>query len=222
MAKRKPKAYWRRWLSWHLGKKRKANPATRAEWAFEQLARRLKAGDVAVDCGANVGKFTELMARNGATVYAFEPDPFAFARLQNRLGAWPNVILRNEAVGTQAKPVRLYRAPDFEADPLVRSESSSLLAFKSNVSTENYVETNQIDFVAFIRSLPGLRVLKMDIEGAEFDLLKALIESGVMDRIDFAFVETHDHKIPELADIAGEVRELISSRGLDKINLDWR
>ena len=40
--------------------------------------------DVVFDCGANVGDVTAPLAATGATVHAFEPDPFAFGQLSRR------------------------------------------------------------------------------------------------------------------------------------------
>ena len=38
-------------------------------------------GDLAIDCGANVGHVTAALARTGAEVHAFEPNPQAFSAL---------------------------------------------------------------------------------------------------------------------------------------------
>ena len=45
---------------------------------------RLGPGDVAIDCGANLGAITRIMARGGAEVHAFEPNPDAYAVLKAR------------------------------------------------------------------------------------------------------------------------------------------
>src|ERR1041385_8565336 len=42
---------------------------------FEAWVARLGPGDIAIDLGAHVGTITERLARTGATVHAFEPDP---------------------------------------------------------------------------------------------------------------------------------------------------
>src|SRR3546814_4183293 len=50
---------------------------------FLDAAKRLRPGDIAIDCGANVGRFTRPIAEGGATVHAFEPNPDAFAELRS-------------------------------------------------------------------------------------------------------------------------------------------
>ena len=68
--------------------------------AFAAAAARLTKGDIAIDCGANVGKFTVMMARNGATVHAFEPNPAAFAELRRNTAEFANVQLHATAITT--------------------------------------------------------------------------------------------------------------------------
>jgi 16S rRNA A1518/A1519 N6-dimethyltransferase RsmA/KsgA/DIM1 with predicted DNA glycosylase/AP lyase activity len=56
----------------------------RAEGLLSGVVAMLRPGDVVVDCGANRGDVTEALAGSGATVHAFEPDPYNLARLQER------------------------------------------------------------------------------------------------------------------------------------------
>lgn len=215
--------YWLRWLHWHAGKKNVASPAKRAAWDFEQLARRLTPNDVAIDCGANLGFYTEMLAHRGARVFAFEPDPLAFEQLRERCRPYPNVTLVPKAVGAKADTAVLYRTKDFDTNPLEKSQSSSLLSFKPNLDLESGIAVEQIDLVDFIRALDRpVTILKIDIEGAEFDLLDALIKAGCMEKVRHTFVETHDHKIPGLEEAGRRLRALIAERGLTGINLDWR
>jgi hypothetical protein len=44
----------------------------------ELIKKLVKPNDVCIDVGANVGYFTVLMAKLGAYVYAFEPEPSNF------------------------------------------------------------------------------------------------------------------------------------------------
>ena len=51
----------------------------------EFLAISLQAHDIAIDCGANVGKITQFLAQQQATIYAFEPNPYAFQVLKDKI-----------------------------------------------------------------------------------------------------------------------------------------
>jgi FkbM family methyltransferase len=217
------KPYWWRWLRWHIFKKNSAPAAKHAEWEFEHLARQLRPGQIAIDCGANVGIYTAILARTGATVYAFEPDPTAFEVLTKKFALRKNVILLNEAVGAVDGTARLYRHMNFSDDPLTNSQSSSTLSFKGNVDSSHGIEIRQIRFSAFLRKLgQRISILKIDIEGGEFELLRDLANEGCLKLVDAVFVETHEHKIPELAPLAQEVRRLLRHDGHANVNLDWR
>jgi hypothetical protein len=73
---------WIKTFKWHLYKRRHGNARWRADYLFDCAVRRLRPGDVVVDCGANIGLITLRLAARGATVHAFEPDPYSFGRLR--------------------------------------------------------------------------------------------------------------------------------------------
>ena len=195
-----------------------------AGWkARRALARmKLRAGDIAIDCGANVGEITELLARRGATVYAFEPNSHAFAVLRARFSRVPSVHCFPMAVGVAYGRMKLYLHERSDEDEVFWSTGSSLLEFKSNVLREKYEEVEVVDLCAFIESLNRpVRVLKMDVEGVECAILRRLIDTGLVERIDRIFVETHDHKIPSLRAETDALRELIVKDAITNISLSW-
>lgn len=67
---------------------------------YNYLFKRLHHGDFAIDCGANVGEVTRKMAKNGAMVYAFEPNPHAFAQMYRNLIMLP-VSIRQFLIKTK-------------------------------------------------------------------------------------------------------------------------
>ena len=58
--------------------------AAMARGLLQGILSMLKPGDLVLDCGANVGAVTGPLAETGATVHAFEPDPFAFEKLKKK------------------------------------------------------------------------------------------------------------------------------------------
>ena len=97
-----------------------------------------------------------------------------------------------------------------------------MLDFKGNVLSDKSVEVEIIDLCEFIKSLNHrVRILKMDVEGVECAILRKMINSGVIDKIDYVFVETHDHKIPELKTETNAIRQLIKHKKIRNINLNW-
>ena len=97
-----------------------------------------------------------------------------------------------------------------------------LLDFKNNVLVDKYVEIEVVDLCEFIDSLKyRIKLLKMDVEGVECRILKKLINTGQIRKIDYVFVETHEIKIPELKSETEEIRNLLKERKIRNVNLDW-
>ena len=193
-----------------------------AESARRLEALRLKPGDIAIDCGANVGHVTAILARSGATVYAFEPNPHAFEVLQKRFASTPGVVCLRKGVLDEAGSMKLYLHQNAGQDQVYWSQGGSLLDFKGNVNRETFVEVEIVDLADFILNLGRpVRVLKMDVEGVECRILKRLILLGLAERIEHIFVETHEQKIPQLRPEVEELRDLIAARGLKNIDLNW-
>lgn len=212
----------RAWLSKRASKKRdrKYKPL---QDDFDKAVAELSEGDVALDCGANLGLFTTRMAESGATVHAFEPNPDAFRKLAEVTSGYPNVVLHQAAVTTEPGDVKLYLHKYADDDPEYWSSGSSLLAEKSNVREDNAVTVEGIHLATFIRELgKPVRLLKMDIEGAEVGVLNQLLDEGLHDSVQQAFVEVHDRRIKTLAEPTQALRERLASLGASQFRLDWR
>jgi FkbM family methyltransferase len=180
-------------------------------------------GDVAIDCGANIGDVTAALVRRGAFVHAFEPDPAAFAVLIERFGDASKVEVRQQAVLDRAGRVRLYLHVDATHDPVGASVGSSVLPFKGNVDEERYVEVEAIDLSELVLALPRpVKVVKIDVEGAECPIVNRLIDTGAIERTETVLVELHDRHIPELTRDYAALRERLEREGLvDRVLTDW-
>ena len=181
------------------------------------------AGKTCIDLGANVGDYTKIMAVKAKRVIAFEPDPWAHARLQANVAALDNVKIENAAAGTRDGTVLLYRRAGFESNPASNSQSSSVVAAKKNVSQDEAVEVEQIDFIAYLENLDeNLGIVKIDIEGAEVELLERLFERpDILMRIDYIFVETHESRIPGHEPRVNRLRKNAARLDRPRINLYW-
>ncbi len=186
-------------------------------------ALRYSQGKTCIDLGANVGDYTRMMASVAKQVIAFEPDPRTFDILQANVADLRNVRLEKVAAGTLEGRVQLYRHIRFKENPASHSGSSSLIASKTNVAEQEAVEVRQIDFIAYLERLnEDIGTLKMDIEGAEVDLLEALLDRPeIMKRIDYIFVETHEARIPGHESRVKSLRDRAQNIQRPRINLYW-
>ena len=204
---------------WYRVKKKRAPTGCRRDLAGLYA---LGPGDLAIDCGANLGHVARRMAERGAQVHAFEPNPDAFAALlENTSGL--AVTAHNAAVLDRPGRMRLHLHLNYRRNPARFSESSSLIAEKYNVDDTNAIEVEVIDLPAFILALDRpVKLLKIDIEGAEYQLLDGLIERGALDRVERVLVETHADKIPSLRPADEALRAKLAARGLAaKVDLGW-
>ncbi|MEX0284235.1 MAG: FkbM family methyltransferase [Paracoccaceae bacterium] len=160
----------------------------------------LNKDDVCVDLGANVGEITVPLAETGATVHAFEPDPDIFQTLQGACGSFDNVVLHQAAVGVEDGEATFFRSSLSEKNPEKGATGGTLIASNTVADAENAVTAKVVNGVAFVADLleqhGRVAFLKMDIEGAELDLMDGLIAAGLLDHIGLTVVETHRWLMP--------------------------
>ena len=182
-------------LGYIARRKLKRRHCKRAQDTFSQVLTETGVGDLCIDLGANIGTVTRRMAETGAKVISFEPDPGAWSVLKKNTEWLPNVRLINKAVGHEADTLTLYRSDKWSAyEPGAHTESSSLIP---TTGASQAITVDVVDIIAFIEDLDrDIRIIKMDIEGAEWEILTRLIEHPVLNRIDCIFVETHERTDP--------------------------
>ena len=143
------------------------------EPTLEIIMRSLRAGDVFLDIGANVGVYTVLSARavgEAGAVVAFEPEVRRFERLQENLtlNGFRNVRPFRVALGEAEGDGRLY----VKGPP-----SPSLVTPQGHLAASaewEVVEVVNGDEYWRAHALPPPRVVKIDVEGFELSVLKGL------------------------------------------------
>lgn len=181
----------------------------------------LSPGEIAIDCGANVGNVTKKMARPGVVVYAFEPDPNAFKELQSNFIGIDKVICLNKAVSNHSGMAKIYFNNRYSEDPKKWSTASTLLIDKPHVDKSNFFECEVVDLADFIKNLnKPIGLLKIDIEGEEVKVLNKLIDLNLTSKIRNIVVETHE-RFPILKKPTEDLRERIRLNKIKNIDLDW-
>jgi FkbM family methyltransferase len=158
--------------------------AVSGEWEphlTRALHGRLSPGDVCVDVGAHIGYYTLLASREvGPTgrVYAIEPSSRVFGLLSANLelNAAANVTALNVAAGEQEGKAVLYEAPG--PSPLTSSLCSRMLDAPHGARAEEFVATEvplvAVDDVVPADLFPRVRVVKVDVEGYEVEVLRGI------------------------------------------------
>jgi len=215
--------YWPNAFGRSAGRKLDRRYKRRAERDFREVLATLRPGDVCLDLGANRGDITRLMAATGATVHAYEPDPETFARLQTTCASLANVHLHQAAVGAQAGEVTLRRAAGYAGDPVGHSVGSSVRFTDVRMEQDQGIRVEQRSFADIVAGIGStLRLIKMDIEGSEIEILTGLMQSGIELDVDYLFVETHQQHHPaDLSDV-WQLRRWAATQTRPDINLHWR
>ena len=166
----------------------------------------LRAGDSGMDCGANMGALTALLAATAAEVLAYEIDSYAFSVLEEKFAKTLNVTLINAAVGVRADAVRLLRSDNFGDTAEGASVKSTMLDGGRRMDAGSAVEVTLPDFPALVREHVTARgeidFIKIDIEAAELEILETLDREYLFTNI----------AVPEMVAAKYPVR---------KVNLDW-
>ena len=183
-------------------------------------------GDIFIDCGANVGDITEPFAQLGAVVFAFEPNKVAYDVLAKRFAQQENVKCYMSAVSTYDGVGKLYLHENNEVDPIAFSTGSSLNSEKVNVSVDDYEEVSVVDLANVIEKIKktsgkNIHILKIDIEGAECEVVEKLMDKNLLDDIKYVLIETHEQKNPSLVEPTKKMIERVESKGLKNVNFKW-
>jgi FkbM family methyltransferase len=174
---------------------------------FDRELASIKVSDICLDFGANLGVFTEKLAQTGATVHAYEPDPYCFAKLQDRFAGRSNVHLHNVAVAREAGWATLRRTLSFDAAPDVFSQASSIVVKNPRIYGAEGIEVETHAFVDIVNGFDRpVAIVKMDIEGAEFDILEQILAAPERFPVKSMFVETHERSVPGKDELLRRIR----------------
>ena len=165
-----------------------------------------------LDLGTNLGWVTDKLLKHNikGEIHCFEPHPVLFKNLKEKYKDSNNVFLNEAAVSNTNGEEYLY----FKKEPTSNNDDgSSLNINKSNISGQYKTKVKVIKLSDYISKFDSVDVLKMDIEGAEYDVLNELIESGAIHKIKYIFYECHERKVP-LAKIKKEVLTKLTNLGI--------
>ncbi len=143
----------------------------REDELLERMLAALQAGDVVYDIGANIGLVSLALALHGAekkpSVHAFEPEPNNARALRANLAANAvrSVEVHEFALGDKKGKVTLY------LDRHVGAGSHSLIPL-DGLASKAEVELARADDLAPELGTP--RMVKIDVEGAEFAVLRGM------------------------------------------------
>ena len=132
----------------------------------EMLFNLVKDGDTIFDIGANIGWYSNHLAKKfpNSTIYSFEPIPETFNQItaNTQLNGAKNIKLNNLALSSKKEKLVFYYSPS------VTGASSSQNITENHNMTKIDLETETIDNFMIANSITELDFIKCDVEGAEY------------------------------------------------------
>jgi FkbM family methyltransferase len=154
----------------------------------------LPAGSVVLDVGMNTGITSLWLARQATVtrVYGYEPMPELFAQAQRQFAQ--NPVLADKICPQPFGLAAGARSAVFAYAPAYGVYSSEFFAPPTEQSTSVHTALHSIGeemarITAWHPEAP--LVLKLDAEGAEYELIPALAEGGWLSRFAYLMIEWH-------------------------------
>ena len=169
----------------------------------------------------------------GASVHSFEPNDILFPILQNKYKNnknkmtlifiyffHKNVILHKAALSNKDGKAKFM---------LNDSISQGNRLDSSGDYDEGYDESYEVEMIDLVRYInenilntnDRIYFLKLDIEGAEFDIIDKIIETKLYEKIDYIACETHERYFIDGKNKITNLKRLIKEHNINNILLDW-
>lgn len=178
--------------------------------------------NVFIDAGSHTGQSIDLFMstvninKGNWEIHAFEPFPLFEKSYQNK----SYVIFHPEAVWIEDGEIDLYYNPNN-----LESQGCSVMKGKTSgdLNKELPIKVKCIDFSLWLKSNFNKNdtiLLRMDIEGAEYPVLRKMITDNTIGYLNKLSVEFHWHKNPGIINMKKEEHEEFISLLCSLVKLD--
>tara|TARA_E500000318_G_scaffold104400_3_gene110356 strand:- start:2754 stop:3383 length:630 start_codon:yes stop_codon:yes gene_type:complete len=166
---------------------------------------------VFIDAGANTGQSSIILRHvfpygKNYQIFAFESHP----EMYNELEKWKNFLINSYSEYNEYSIITSNKAiwtEDTSLDFFIGRPESATLRLDKNPKKVNYnkpIKVDTLDLGTWIRenfTKDDYVVLKMDIEGAEFDVIPDLIQKRAFDFIDEFYCEFHHNSLSSVNEV---------------------
>lgn len=151
---------------------------------------------VVFDVGGHVGQWaSEVYCRYSSQVFVFEPIADHVAELNRRFS--PNPSIRVEPFGLSGESKTIS----------ISCEGVESSAFKTQQASKN-IEVQLVDVKSYCdeKLIERIDLMKINIEGGEYELLDRIVDSGLIKRIGILHIQFHDF-VPKANQLVETIRE---------------
>lgn len=172
-----------------------------AKRAIAQIKNSSCGRGLFIDCGSNVGQGYTVFSRYYTKEYfdfiMVEPNKSCIPYLQAlRASSSANIEIIGKAASVRDGFTKLFgppsdrRQPTYEGRSIVPEHNSSL--YEAGDESSDIVETFSLSKLILAKKvLYDVIVLKLDVEGAEYEILSDMIDVGVHKELYAAYIEFH-------------------------------
>ena len=123
----------------------------------------------ALDIGANIGNHALQFANFFQYVEAYEPNPITYKLLDLNCNDNKNIRCHNFGLGDKEENLTLY-------ENFLNNGASSIYLNERNISYNNHeIKILRID--SFLNSFNNIRLMKIDVEGMEFEVISGTVKT---------------------------------------------
>ena len=175
-----------------------------------------------IDCGAHCGEsILEAKRRfgNDIKIYSFEANTNLANALIEHFKNDSNVKIENKAVWIENSFIEFYLSTSWSDGSSVYKEKNS-----GGISENILLKVPCIDLSSFINNFDkdDYIILKIDIEGAEYELLNHMLSNNCLEYINDLFVEFHLGKITNItSDQHNDLINKLQSLGFAYADVAW-
>ena len=151
----------------------------------------LKDCDVVFDLGAFRGEFTEKIYNEKAKYYLFDTNPEMTKFLKKKFEGISNIFISPYGLGSR----NIYGNAKSSVFPWAKAGATYSESKGSSLIIK--------DFLKFCeeKKINNIELLKINIEGAEYDLFKYLYNNNFLERINHIQIQPHDFQNESLGDL---------------------
>lgn len=154
---------------------------------------------VVFDVGGYKGEFaTGIFCRYASTIHVFEPMPEFFDVLKTQFAHNPRVHLHRFGLADKSGTAKISNS-DISSSIYIEDEHAQTIELKSIVE---FVQEQGIEKVDLI---------KINIEGAEYGLLEALLDAGMIEKFKNIQVQFHDFIVPDARARMEKIQQRLSA-----------
>jgi FkbM family methyltransferase len=171
----------------------------------------LEPSSTVVDIGGYIGDFAEAIHRRyGCRVLVFEPVPEYFLRCVSRFSGNGNIAIYNYGLG----------ARDAKWPIEIKGDGSSFAQERPGTEVLTVAEVKRVDRALAELGVESVDLMKINIEGGEYDLLELLIATKWIEHVRFLQIQFH-HFVPNAMERRRILREKLAATHVEMWNYEF-